>query len=375
MFEERGVIDGDFDVQRDTRLYGTVNGDVTVKRGRTLVLHGTVKGSLFVEETSSVHIYGTVYGDVIGRGSALRVWSTGVIRGIVDRGSATRIEAGAKVHALAASDKLPSQLPDSDALEGFRVLLAEDDDQTRDAIVNLLRSCRALPIAASHGVEAFEVFRRERPDAVVSDLWMPQEDGYHFIERVRGLPHEEGRLTPAIAMTASTSDPQAKALAAGFHVHLEKPFDPAKLVEILISFRAASDESAQSESKSEGRFALTQPREGWLLVSLGDHVRLVDVHGAVKRLGEHLRKQPEPATVVVDARRVTGADAAAGSLAERLLWPHRGRIGRLYVVSRERVVHLVATASCAVLGVRSSMAMEPPAEVARSADEAALSRH
>jgi CheY-like chemotaxis protein len=364
MFEERGVIDGDFELQRDTRLYGTVNGDVTVKRGRTLVLHGTVKGNLLVEETSTVHIYGTVDGDVIGHGSALRVWSTGVIRGIVDRGSATRIEAGAKVHALAGSDKRPSPLPDSDALAGFRVLLAEDDDPTRDTIVDLLRSCRAATISASHGVEAFEVFRRERPDAIVSDLWMPQEDGYHFIERVRGLPQEEGRLTPAVAMTASTSDPQARALAAGFHAHLEKPFDPAKLLEILISFRAASDEGAQGE----GRFALTQPREGWLLLSLEGHIRLVDVRRAITGLGEHLRQQPAPAIVVVDVRRATGADVAVGSLAERLLWSHRGRLERLEVVSHERIVHLVATASCAVLGVRSIMAMEPPAEVAGGAN-------
>jgi CheY-like chemotaxis protein len=235
MFEEHGKVSGHLEVRRDTRLYGSVSGDVTVKPGRTLVVHGVIEGSLFLEEESSAHVYGAIFGDVVNTGGKLRVWNTGTVRGIVDHGSATRIEGGATVGALAPNESDASAAAESESLKGLRVLVVEDDEATREAIVALLDSCGARPLAASQGEEALEVFHRERPDAIVADLWMPKVDGYDLIRRVRSLPSAEGGLTPAIAMTASTSDLPERALRTGFHAHFAKPFNPSRFVETVRS--------------------------------------------------------------------------------------------------------------------------------------------
>lgn len=234
MFEEHGKIDGDLKVVQDTRLYGLVSGDVTVKRGRMLVVHGMIGGSLFLEAESCAHVYGTVFGDVVTRGAPLLVWSTGLIRGTVDRGSATQIERGARIGAL-APDELGASPLESEPLRDLCVLVVEDDEATRDAIVALLSSFGARPIAASQGEEALEIFHRERPDAIVADLWMPKLDGYDLIKRVRSLPSDEGGMTPAIAMTASSSDLPERALKTGFHAHFAKPFNPSRFVETVRS--------------------------------------------------------------------------------------------------------------------------------------------
>jgi CheY-like chemotaxis protein len=235
MFEEHGKVAGDLEIVRDTRLYGLVSGDVTVKRGRTLVVHGVIGGSLFLEKESCAHVYGAIFGDVVGCEAKLRVWSTGMIRGIVDRRGSTRIEGGATVGALAPNEGDAASVSESEALKGLRVLVVEDDEATRDAIVALLDSCGARPLAASQGEEALEVFHRERPDAIVADLWMPKLDGYALIRSVRSLPSEQGGLTPAIAMTASTSDLPERALQTGFHAHFAKPFNPSRFVEVVRS--------------------------------------------------------------------------------------------------------------------------------------------
>jgi CheY-like chemotaxis protein len=79
-----------------------------------------------------------------------------------------------------------------------------------------------------------------RPDVIVSDIAMPEEDGYAFIRRVRSLPPEEGGRTPAVALTAlARPKDRVCALAAGFQTHLPKPVDPSELVLAVANLRDA----------------------------------------------------------------------------------------------------------------------------------------
>jgi CheY-like chemotaxis protein len=74
------------------------------------------------------------------------------------------------------------------------------------------------------------LLERERPDILVSDIGMPDEDGYSFIRRVRELPSDRGGRTPAAALTAFARETEReRALGAGFQVHIAKPVEPAAL--------------------------------------------------------------------------------------------------------------------------------------------------
>jgi len=86
----------------------------------------------------------------------------------------------------------------------------------------------------SNAHDALEAVRDHHPNVLVSDIGMPREDGYALVRRVRELPAEAGGQTPALALTAYTSDVDVKrALAAGFQGHVSKPVDPDALVETL----------------------------------------------------------------------------------------------------------------------------------------------
>jgi CheY-like chemotaxis protein len=80
-----------------------------------------------------------------------------------------------------------------------------------------------------------------RPEVIVSDIAMPEEDGYAFIRQVRALPPEAGGRTPAVALTAlARARDRVRALAAGFQTHLPKPVDPNELVLAVANLRDAS---------------------------------------------------------------------------------------------------------------------------------------
>ena len=362
MFEERGTIDGDLIIARNTRLYGMVSGTVTVKAGRTLVLHGSVGGDLVLEEGAVAHVYGIVGGDVWNAGSKLCVWKTGTIRGTLQRRSVNKIEAGATIRALTGEhDAAPASNGESTELAGYRVVLVEDDHDTLEEVAALVRSHGAETFTARHGAEGYEVFARVRPDAIVTDLWMPN-GGYDFIKRVRGRAPEDGGLTPAIAMTACTSDTAEKALLAGFHAHLQKPFTPAALTDLLRSFR---DSNATPEQELSARWSVTEKDGGVLLLTLWDHVRAIDVQRCIEAITPRLIQAP--AKLLVDARRVNGFDVSVGSVAERLLWKLRRRLDEVVVVSRASSLRLVAVAVCLALGVKCSTLDEMPADLARIA--------
>ena len=126
-------------------------------------------------------------------------------------------------------------------LHGLRVLVVDDDPETLDMLKFLLAQCGAEVTTATSVREALRVLEHSRINVLVSDLAMPDEDGYDLIRQVRKRAREGGANMPAIALSAYTgSEDRERALAAGFQLHLGKPIVPAELVSALGSFRKAA---------------------------------------------------------------------------------------------------------------------------------------
>jgi PAS domain S-box-containing protein len=131
-----------------------------------------------------------------------------------------------------ASPELEARRPHP-SLGGVKVLVVDDEPDGRSLIERLLRECDATVTTAGSAREAMERVVRERPDVLLSDIGMPTEDGYSLIRRVRALAGEKGRI-PAIAVTAyARAEDRDKAIQAGYQMHVSKPVEPAKLVEMV----------------------------------------------------------------------------------------------------------------------------------------------
>jgi CheY-like chemotaxis protein len=125
-------------------------------------------------------------------------------------------------------------------LEGLRVVLVDDDPDARDLLTTVLSQRSAQVFAAESASEAFLLVKRERPDVLISDIAMPEEDGYMLVRRVRMLPAEQGGRTPSIAVTAYAGRADHnRALEAGFDAHYPKPIDIDALVARLLDIHAA----------------------------------------------------------------------------------------------------------------------------------------
>ena len=119
-------------------------------------------------------------------------------------------------------------------LEGVRVLLVEDDLNTRESLGTLLRQRGARVTATESAAEGLRALRREPPDVLVSDLGMPHEDGFALIRKVRALGQERGGHVPAVALTGyASAETRARALSEGYDVHLPKPADPEELTALI----------------------------------------------------------------------------------------------------------------------------------------------
>jgi PAS domain S-box-containing protein len=119
-------------------------------------------------------------------------------------------------------------------LDHVRVLVVEDDQDTLDLLKLVLRDSGADVATAPSVKEAMGIFENWHPDLLVSDIAMPEEDGYQLIGQVRAHDSEHGGNIPAIALTAYvTPDDKKRALSAGFQVHLTKPIQPEELINSL----------------------------------------------------------------------------------------------------------------------------------------------
>ena len=119
-------------------------------------------------------------------------------------------------------------------LAGLRVVVADDQEDSRELIELLLTQQGAVVTSAASAAEAFAAVKGHPPDVLLSDIEMPDESGYAFISRVRGMAPEEAGTVAAAAMTAHGSrEDRDRALAAGFQRHLPKPFQPADLFALV----------------------------------------------------------------------------------------------------------------------------------------------
>ena len=117
-------------------------------------------------------------------------------------------------------------------LEAMRVLVVEDDEDTREIVRKTLESAGASVDVAGTAKEARREMLADAPDVLISDIRMPEEDGYSLIRSLRGA----GVDTPAIALTAyARSEDAAEARSAGFQMHLAKPIDATQLVDAVAS--------------------------------------------------------------------------------------------------------------------------------------------
>jgi PAS domain S-box-containing protein len=111
------------------------------------------------------------------------------------------------------------------------LLVVEDHDDTREYLTLVLQQAGAEVIAVASAKEALQVLEQTQPRVLISDIGMPLEDGYSLIHAVRSQEKNQHHPIRAIALTAHTrAEDQAKALAAGFELHLSKPIDPEALV-------------------------------------------------------------------------------------------------------------------------------------------------
>ncbi|KLU38259.1 hypothetical protein AB595_04130 [Massilia sp. WF1] len=121
-------------------------------------------------------------------------------------------------------------------LSGADVLVVDDDRDARELIKRILTDCGATVRIAASAREAFARFREAAPNLLISDLGMPEVDGFELLDWVRHLGKEEGSQVPAIALTAfARSEDRLSALEAGFSAHISKPVEPSELIATVAS--------------------------------------------------------------------------------------------------------------------------------------------
>lgn len=121
-------------------------------------------------------------------------------------------------------------------LNGLRVLLVEDELDTRELFAMALKQYGAEVNAVDSATKALDALRQLAVDVLVSDIQMPEMDGYELIERVRTFDVEGVRGIPAIALTAyARTEDRTRSLMAGYQAHLSKPIEPTELVATVAS--------------------------------------------------------------------------------------------------------------------------------------------
>ncbi len=160
--------------------------------------------------------------------------------------SGAQPEAGERTGAISEMEALAD-------LSGLSVLLVDDAPDTLDVIEQILQQCGAATLAASNAAMALALLDRQggqkHPDVIVSDIGMPDVDGFELMRRIRYRPHDAGGEIPAIALTALTrQDDYNKALQAGFDDYLAKPVDAGALVARIADMAARRRTGAATRS-------------------------------------------------------------------------------------------------------------------------------
>ncbi len=175
-------------------------------------------------------------------GGTVRVESEGENRGATFT-AALPIRVPELIAESADVDDHEPDEPERDArhpqLEGLRILVVDDDRDSRTFLVTLLEEHGAEVRSAGSSAQALDLFSHDPVDVLVSDIAMPGEDGYDLIHRVRELPADAGGLTPAVALTAYVRiEDQHAAIAAGYQRHIKKPVVVSELIAVVAELAA-----------------------------------------------------------------------------------------------------------------------------------------
>ncbi len=153
-----------------------------------------------------------------------------------------RIPARSAVPAVAATPPAPHfgpepAVPEGHApprLDGLDVLIVDDEEDARLIVSHILTTLGAKVRSADSANQALDLFAARPPDVLVSDVGMPEMDGYALLRKIRTLPASRGGRTPALALTAyARKEDSQRAFAAGFQMHAPKPVEPAQLATLV----------------------------------------------------------------------------------------------------------------------------------------------
>jgi PAS domain S-box-containing protein len=122
------------------------------------------------------------------------------------------------------------------SLTGLRVLAVDDEADATEVISAILSAAGAEVVTAGSVPEAIDLLERRRPDVLISDIGMPNEDGYDLIRKVRARSSDKQKNIPAVALTAfARTQDRLKVLSAGYQMHVPKPIEPLELVTVIAS--------------------------------------------------------------------------------------------------------------------------------------------
>ncbi|MBD1808606.1 PAS domain S-box protein [Microcoleus sp. FACHB-SPT15] len=151
----------------------------------------------------------------------------------VGQGATFTVKFPLMPHQSAISQEVREPQPPS-GLQGIKVLVVEDTTDMREYITFVLEQSGANVVAVATAAEALTALDQFQPEVLVSDIGMPEVDGYMLMRQVRMRSPQQGGQTPAIALTAYAGEiNQQQALAAGFQRHLAKPVEPEALVKVI----------------------------------------------------------------------------------------------------------------------------------------------
>ncbi|HEY0406842.1 MAG TPA: PAS domain S-box protein [Pyrinomonadaceae bacterium] len=157
----------------------------------------------------------------------------------------TVYESGAgevRAHPKASDGAPVADCPEK--LDGLKVLVVDDEADTRELLSVVLGRCGAEVTTAGSVVEALDLIERLRPDVLVSDIGMPGEDGYELIRKVRALAPEKGGRVPAVALTAyARTEDRLRVLRSGYQMHIPKPVELTELVAIVANLSERARQS------------------------------------------------------------------------------------------------------------------------------------
>lgn len=150
-------------------------------------------------------------------------------------------DIGAPAHHDPTSAASPNAGGPDVSLSGMKILVVDDQLDARELLEFILSGAGAEVLSAGSAADGLSLVKSSRPDVIVSDVGMPDRDGYDFIRDVRNLAAASGGEIPAVAITAfARGEDRTKSLIAGFQAHVAKPVEPRELVAAIRALQSAT---------------------------------------------------------------------------------------------------------------------------------------